>query len=241
VPWERRRSAKPGRGSRKSWSMPSGTGPGSRSWSLSTKAATPRHRSQKKSTSSGDRAEPPAADAGGRFDRDRRRTAAGQSNPVHVPISPRQYLYGRGVRTSALPLRQNIAGAILNSGIAEILAGFHAGKLAEPRAHEYWDWYNLDERGQDDADALTHRFLRDIREIEDESLARAADSGEETTSRVLELFFFERTRKAGDRPHRFVIDRASAMPRPPISAKPHVVPRNFGWGTSLPVVVRNYT
>ena len=94
--------------------------------------------------------------------------------------------------------RQNIVGAILNSGIAEILAGFHAGKLAEPRAHEYWDWYNLDEKGQDDADARTHRFLRDIRDIEDESLARAAKSGEETTSRVLELFFFERTRKGGD-------------------------------------------
>jgi DNA-binding transcriptional ArsR family regulator len=128
-------------------------------------------------------------------------------------------------------LRQNIAGAILNSGIAEILAGFHAGKLAEPRAHEYWDWYNLDEKGQDDADALTHRFLRDIWEIEDESLARAAKSGEETTSMVLGLFFFERPRKGGDRPHRFVIDRASAMPRPSFSAKPQVVPRAFGWST----------
>jgi DNA-binding transcriptional ArsR family regulator len=139
-----------------------------------------------------------------------------------------------------LPFRfqQNIVGAILNSGLSEILAGFHAGKLAEPRAHEYWDWYNLDEKGQDDADALTHRFLRDIREIEDESLTRAAKSGEETTSRVLELFFFERTRKGGDRPHRFVIDRARAMPRPPFPAKPHLVPRNFGWGARLPVDAR---
>ena len=133
--------------------------------------------------------------------------------------------------------RQNIVGAILNSALAEILAGFHAGKLAEPRAHEYWDWYNLDEKGQDDADALTHRFLRDIREVEDESIARAAKSGEETTSRVLGLFFFERTRKGGDRPHRFVIDRAFAIPRLPFSAdpQPHVVPRSFGWGTHLAV------
>lgn len=130
--------------------------------------------------------------------------------------------------------RQTIVGAILNSGIAEILAGFHAGKLAEPRAHEYWDWYNLDAQGQDDADARTHRFLREIREIEDESLARAAKSGEETTSMILELFFFERTRKGGDRPHRFKIDRASAIPRPPSSTKPHLVPRNFGWGTRPP-------
>jgi predicted transcriptional regulator len=130
--------------------------------------------------------------------------------------------------------RQNIVGAMLNSNLAEILAGFRAGKLAEPRAHLYGDWYNLDEKGQDDVDALTHRFLRDIREIEDESRWRAARSGEETTSRVLELFFFERTRKGGDRPHRFVIDRASAMPRPPFSIKPQVVPGNFGWGTARP-------
>jgi DNA-binding transcriptional ArsR family regulator len=108
--------------------------------------------------------------------------------------------------------RQNIVGAILNSGIAEILASFHAGKLAEPRAHEYWDWYNMDKKGQDDADALTHRFLRDIRDIEDESLARAAKSGEETISMVLELFFFERTRKGGNRPHRFVIDELQRCP-----------------------------
>jgi DNA-binding transcriptional ArsR family regulator len=127
--------------------------------------------------------------------------------------------------------RQNITGAILNAVIAEILGGFHAGKLAEPRAHEYWDWYNLDKKGQDDADALTHRLLRDMRGIEDESSARAAKSGEETTSMVLGYFFFERTRKGGDRPHRFVIDRASAIPRPSFSTKPQVVPRSFGWGT----------
>lgn len=138
-------------------------------------------------------------------------------------------------------LRQNIAGAILNASLAEILAGFHAGKLAEPRAHEYWDWYNLDEKGQDDVDALTHHYLRDVREVEDESLARAAKSGAETTSMVLGLFFFERSRKGGDRPHRFVIDRASAIPRPSFSIKPQVVPRNFGWGTSLPAVARSYT
>ena len=132
--------------------------------------------------------------------------------------------------------RQNIAGAILSSGIAEILASFHAGKLAEPRAHEYWDWYNLDAKGQDDVDALTHRFLRDIRAIEDESFARAAKSGEEITSMVLELFFFERSRRGGDRPHRFVADRASAIPRPSFSTKPQVVPRNFGWGARLPSI-----
>jgi len=125
--------------------------------------------------------------------------------------------------------RQNIVGAILNSGIAEILAAFHSGNLAEPRAHEYWDWYNLDEKGKDDVDALAHRFLRDVRKVEDEASARSETNGEETTSMVLELFFFKRSRRGGDRPHRFVADRISAMPRPPFSTKPPVAPRNFGW------------
>jgi DNA-binding transcriptional ArsR family regulator len=130
--------------------------------------------------------------------------------------------------------RQHIAGAILNSGIAEILAGFHAGKLAEPRAHEYWDWYNVDEKARDDADVLTHRFLRDIRKLEDESITRAAKSGEETTSMLLELFFFERPRKGADRPHRFVADRASRTTPPSVSSRLHAARRYFGWGDHYP-------
>jgi DNA-binding transcriptional ArsR family regulator len=130
--------------------------------------------------------------------------------------------------------RQNIAGAILNSAIAEILAGFHAGKLAEPGAHEYWDWYNIDEKGRDDADALTHRYLRDIEEIENESLARTGGQEQETTSMLLGLFFFERPRKGPDRPHRFVADRASPTPRSPLSTKLRSAQRNFGWGDHRP-------
>jgi DNA-binding transcriptional ArsR family regulator len=130
--------------------------------------------------------------------------------------------------------RQNIVGAILHSGIAEVMAGFHAGKLAEPRSHAYWDWYQMDEKGQDDADALTHRYLRGIKEIEDESLDRAKAGGGEITSMLFELFFFERPRRGADRPHRFVVDRPSQTTPSPVSSRLHAARRYFGWGDHYP-------
>ena len=91
--------------------------------------------------------------------------------------------------------RQNIAGAILQSGTAEVMAGFYDGKLADPRACCWWDWYNLDERGREDAENLNLRYLAELRDIECESANRAAASGEETTSMLLHNMFFERPRK----------------------------------------------
>ncbi len=95
--------------------------------------------------------------------------------------------------------RQNIVGAIVQSGTAEVMAGLYGGKLADPRACVYWDWYNLDARGQDAAYALTDRYLEELREIEVEATNRAASGGEETTSMLLNLMFFERPRKGSRR------------------------------------------
>jgi len=91
--------------------------------------------------------------------------------------------------------RQNITGAILQSGTAEVMAGFFDGKLATPEACCYWDWYNLDTKGREDAQALYLQFLDDIRGIEIESTNRAAETQEETTSMLLDLMYFERPRK----------------------------------------------
>lgn len=88
--------------------------------------------------------------------------------------------------------RQNIAGAIIQSGTAEVLAGFYDGKLAHPKAFAYWDWFNLDAKGRKDADALQYRYLREMMSIEAESTER---SGERTRSMLLQLMFFERPRK----------------------------------------------
>lgn len=91
--------------------------------------------------------------------------------------------------------RQNITGAILQSGTAEVMAGFFDGKLATPEACCYWDWYNLDTKGREDAQALYLRFLDDMREIEVESTNRVIETEEETTSMLLDLMYFERPRK----------------------------------------------
>lgn len=98
--------------------------------------------------------------------------------------------------------RQNIAGAILQSGTAEVMAGFYAGNLADPRACCYWEWYNLDRQGREDAEALNLRYLNELGEIEVEATNRAAQSGEETTSMLLHNMFFERPRRGLSRAFR---------------------------------------
>jgi hypothetical protein len=102
--------------------------------------------------------------------------------------------------------RQNIVGAIVQSGTAEVMAGLYAGKLADPRACVYWDWYNLDAKGREEADDLTERYLEDLREIEVASTNRAATSGEETISMLLDIMFFERPRKGATRPRPLVTE-----------------------------------
>jgi DNA-binding transcriptional ArsR family regulator len=92
--------------------------------------------------------------------------------------------------------QQNIVGAITQSGKAEVLAALYAGKLADPRATVFWDWFNLDAKGREKADALTEQYIEDLREAEVESTNRAAESGEETTSMLLDMVFAERARKA---------------------------------------------
>lgn len=100
--------------------------------------------------------------------------------------------------------QQNIVGAIAQSGFAEVLGGLYAGTLADPRSTVYWDWYNLDAQGREDADALTERYIEDMREIECETVNRVAKTGEETVSMLLDLVFFQRSRKGGLRTHRLL-------------------------------------
>lgn len=100
--------------------------------------------------------------------------------------------------------RQNIVGAIVQSGTAEVMAALYAGKVADPRATVYWDWYNLDPQGRAAADARTERYLEDMRELEVESTNRSASKGEDTTSMLLNLTFSERARKGERRAHRLV-------------------------------------
>ena len=114
---------------------------------------------------------------------------------VEVQVYPREEF-------EKLPFeyRQNIAGAICQSGTAEVLAGLESGNLADPRACCFWRWYNLDPEGHDEAEAEYHRFVERIQEIEIESTNRAVETKEETISFLLDLKFFERPRKGNRQP-----------------------------------------
>jgi predicted transcriptional regulator len=92
--------------------------------------------------------------------------------------------------------QQNIVGAIVQCGTAEVLAGLYGGQLADPRATVFWDWYNLDAQGRKEADARTERYVEEMQDIECEAVNRAAKTGEKLVTMVLNLTFFERPRMA---------------------------------------------
>jgi predicted transcriptional regulator len=110
---------------------------------------------------------------------------------VEIPV------YSREAAEAMTPLQQQMTvGAIVQSGMAEVLAGLYAGKLRDPRSVLYWDWYHLDSQGREALEAENDRYLERAREIEAESANRRAKSGEESTSMLLNLAVFERARKA---------------------------------------------
>lgn len=94
--------------------------------------------------------------------------------------------------------RHMTAGAIYQSGSAEVLAALYAGKLADPRAVVYWDWYNVDAQGREEIEAENRRYLERLRDIEVRSTNRRAKSGEDAISMLVNLDVFERVRKARD-------------------------------------------
>ena len=97
--------------------------------------------------------------------------------------------------------RQMIAGAIVQSGSAEVMAGLYAGKLADPRTVLFWDWYHVDVQGRADLEAENRRYLERLREIEVEATNRRAESGEGSTPILVNLSVFERARKVRNGSH----------------------------------------
>lgn len=88
--------------------------------------------------------------------------------------------------------RQMTAGAIVQSGSAEVMAALYAGRLADPRTILFWHWYNVDAQGREELEAESVRFLERLREIEVSATNRRARSGEESVSMLLSLGMFER-------------------------------------------------
>jgi DNA-binding transcriptional ArsR family regulator len=103
---------------------------------------------------------------------------------------------------AALPpeARQEIYGVILQAVMAEALAAFWAGKITtDPRAWLSWRWFNVDAQGRQDIAEEQARSWERMREIETESTARRAESGEEAVSIIVSSLGHERFRPA-DRP-----------------------------------------
>jgi DNA-binding transcriptional ArsR family regulator len=102
--------------------------------------------------------------------------------------------------------RQHIAGWVVQSGEAEVLAALWKGNLADPRTILAWDWYHVDAEGRETLEAENARHLERVREIECEALNRVVESQEDTTPILVNLSAFERARKP--RRPRSVTDRA---------------------------------
>ena len=93
--------------------------------------------------------------------------------------------------------RQEIYGLIIQAATAEAMASFAAGKISnDPRAWMVWDWFNVDQQGRRDIRVELARSRDRIMEIEVESNARRASSGEPATSMIVTSFNFERMRPA---------------------------------------------
>jgi DNA-binding transcriptional ArsR family regulator len=91
--------------------------------------------------------------------------------------------------------RQHIAGAVVTSGTAEVMAALWKGNLADPRTILSWDWYHVDAQGRADLEAENARHLERVREIECESTNRVAETEEKTTAVLVSLSAFVRARK----------------------------------------------
>ncbi len=91
--------------------------------------------------------------------------------------------------------RQVTAGLVIQSMMAETMAGLWAGKMhSDPRVWLAWNWFNVDEQGrQDIADEQERSWWR-IQEIEVESTNRRAESGEHASSIIVTQLGFERAR-----------------------------------------------
>jgi hypothetical protein len=90
---------------------------------------------------------------------------------------------------------QMIAGVIVQSGTAELMAALHKGHLATPRSVLAWDLYDLDSRGRVAVEDASTEYLERLREIQCESLSRVVETKEETTSMIVNLAAFRRARK----------------------------------------------
>lgn len=93
--------------------------------------------------------------------------------------------------------RQQYAAVILQALMAEGLAALWAGKMTSDPVWMSWRWFNLDERGQQEAQEAQHEFWERIKAIDADTANRVALSGEPTISTIVAALGFERFKPVG--------------------------------------------
>jgi DNA-binding transcriptional ArsR family regulator len=93
--------------------------------------------------------------------------------------------------------RQVSAGLVIQSLMAEIMAGLWAGKLFDdPRDWLTWDRFNLDAEGRQELYDEQEESWKRLEAIKARAANRVAESGEETAPFVVSVLGFERALKA---------------------------------------------
>lgn len=91
--------------------------------------------------------------------------------------------------------RQVSAGLVIQNVIAELMAAFWAGKIRDdPRCWLAWRCFSVDAEGRNAIADEQQHFWDRMHEIEAESIARQANSGEEPMPVVVSELAFERER-----------------------------------------------
>jgi hypothetical protein len=122
----------------------------------------------------------------------RRNTAQHFYRATQVPIYLRE-----DVEAMTVFERQVTAGLIVQSLMAEVMASLGAGKLSDdPGVCLVWDRLNLDEQGRQAVAKEQEESWGRVAKFEEESLLRAAASGEDTIPYVTATLGFERARRA---------------------------------------------
>lgn len=107
------------------------------------------------------------------------------------------YISDEGMWEETEEGRQECCRVVLESMMAEALAGFWAGQLtSDPRVFLSWTWFNVDAQGREEIADEQFRSWKRLEEIEAKAVARRERSGEDCVSVTVSSVGFERARAA---------------------------------------------
>jgi DNA-binding transcriptional ArsR family regulator len=116
-------------------------------------------------------------------------------------VAESRYVSDEEMREETEEQRQEGCQSTLEGMMAEVLAGFWAGKLtSDPRVFLTWTWFNVDAQGREEIADEQLRSWRRLEEIEARAAARCARSGANKTSVQVSSIGFERPRSVANPP-----------------------------------------